>query len=189
MSKKLLIIITALVISNSARAGLSPISFGVKGGLGLGKLSQEGISSDFKLNYLIGAGVDVGVGPVGALVDVLYAKRMYDGGSNTSISMNRLEIPVQGRFSMGLLRVQGGVFWAKTLGDMTFTDANGTDTSLAPAAANSGTTDLGLVLGLGATLPMLSLEARYLFGTKNLSTATGVSTKTSSFEVLAGFWF
>jgi hypothetical protein len=184
-----LFLFLGFTLSQTSKAQLSPVSFGVKAGLGLGKLSQEGIDSDFKLNYLAGISTDIGVGPLGVLADVIYGLRRYDAGSGGTYGMNRIEIPVQARFSMGLVRLQGGLYWAKVLGDLSSTDAAGTETTATLTQAALNSTDTGIVLGLGAKLPFVTLEARYMFGLSNISSAVATTTKTQSFDLVAGFWF
>jgi hypothetical protein len=174
--------------STESFGNLSPLSFGAKAGLGLGKLSVENISSDFKTNYLLGVGTDIGLGPVGVLADVLYAQRNFDAGNQVSWGIKRLEIPVQARMSMGLVRAQAGLYWAKVLGDIKQTSAAGVESSVTQANAGIDGTDTGLIIGVGAKFAVVSVEARYLFGLKNISSTTGTS-RTSSFDLVLGVWF
>jgi hypothetical protein len=82
--------------------------------------------------------------------------------------------------STGLLRIEGGLYYAKTLGDV-------------PSGLSSS--DLGLVGGLGFEIPLgiISglLELRYSYGMKNLRSAPSgeESLKFQALDLIAGVYF
>lgn len=174
------------VISLTARPAHAIIDFGIKGGVGITSHSVSGDSTNTYssgFGYLAGLGVDFGLLPVGVMVDVLYAHRTIQMNS-VSGSMNSLYVPAQASFSLGPIFLSGGAFYAIGVGDIT---SGGS--SMTYSAAGLKGTDYGLVLGLGAKVMSFSIEARYNLGLADVSSVSGVSRKTRSFDVLLGYWF
>lgn len=183
-------------------------SFGVKLGLGFNSQSANTTSgssvnnySSSSMGFLFGPSADIGLGPVGVLVDVLWARRgvSYDTGSgtlnDTSVKLNNLYIPVQARFSvLPLLRLTAGGFWSLALGGGTQYDSQGNKIR-SIVLADSQKMDFGLVGGLGVSVPLavvsLTLEARYNFGLKNqaVDPVGDQSINNRSFDILAGVTF
>jgi len=178
-------ILSCLVIAGafSASPAHALVDFSVKGGVNLntfsasrGDISVSGSTSG--MGYMGGIGLDFGVGPIGAVADVLYTQRGYKlTPTSETETATSIHIPVQARFSIiPMLSLTGGAYFAKTLDD------NGKD-------------DMGLVAGVGLSLPLavtsLTLEARYNFGTKNLlgANALNIEMKNRSIDILAGLTF
>ena len=198
----------ALIGIFSANPAQALVSFGLKGGINLNTIAATNAAGNSVSSYTTqgmgyegGLGVDIGLGPIGVLVDVLYAHRSVGFGSGaialvtgSDLSYNSLLVPVQARFSIiPMLSLTGGGFYSMVLGDGTLTSAAGTDTTF--VFADSAKSDFGLVGGLSISLPLgvttLTLEARYLYGLKNTEDApTGdESSKSRAIDVLAGVTF
>jgi hypothetical protein len=198
----------ALIGIFSANPAQALVSFGVKGGINLSSVAQTNSAGTSVSSYTTqgmgyegGLGVDIGLGPIGVLVDVLYAHRSVGFGSGaiaalngSDLSFNSLLVPVQARFSIiPMLSLTGGLYYSMIMGDGTLTSSSGTETTL--TFADSAKKDFGLVGGVGVSLPLgvttLTLEARYLYGLKNTADApTGdESSKYRAIDVLAGVTF
>jgi|GEM_PF-1691516 len=184
------------LVDISAKGGLSLSSQAASnsGGTSINDYSSAGIG------YLGGLGVDIGLGPVGVLVDVLYARRSYEFGAgsllnNSSIKVSSLHLPVQARFSIiPMLSLTAGVYYAMVLGDGGRYNSSG-DKVGTVAFSGAAASDFGLVGGVGVALPLavttLSLEARYNYGLKNTSDSPvgDASTKNRSIDLLVGVTF
>jgi len=197
----------ALIGAFSANSAQALVSVGIKGGINLNSISQTNSAGASVSNYAEqgmgyegGLGVDIGMGPIGVLVDVLYAHRSVGFGSGATllngaeVSFNSLLVPVQARFSIiPMLSLTGGLYYSMVLGDGTLTTASGAESTI--EFADSAKSDFGAVAGVGVSLPLgvttLTLEARYLYGLKNTADApTGdEASKNRAIEVLAGFTF
>jgi hypothetical protein len=187
--------ITVFFCAN-ARAGLSPLSFGAKVGYGLAsnlETSSGGLdltTHRYNSGYLFGGSVDVGLGPVGVSADLLWAKRTLTVVPATDVSMNRVEVPVLVHLSTGLLQVQGGLYYALSMGDVS---VGGTSQSYSAASLSSS--DMGLVGGLGFSIPLGLVsglfELRYSYGLKNLRSAPvgEEALKFQALDLIAGVYF
>lgn len=183
-----------------ARALMNPFSYGVKGGFGLSTQSittSAGTSAtglSYKTGVIGGGSVDFGFGPLGITADLLYAHRAYGIGSLASVSTNRLEVPVMGRFSMGMLTVMGGAYYAMGLGNVSAT-ALGVTTSASYADAGVSKSDMGLCLGAGLSIPVglfsMGAELRYSYGLANMTAIPvgDASTQHRSLDLLVSFYF
>jgi hypothetical protein len=174
------------------------MNFGFKGGLGYSVYAAKsniGTSLDtaYKMGYLVGPGLDLGVGPISIEGDLLYAHRSYgyDVG-NTQVSVSRIEVPVAAKFSFGLLNVQGGLYYAMGLGKIATKIAGVSQPSEGFGTAGYERSDFGMLGGLGVTIPAglvsVGLDLRYMFGLTDQNTSPG-SARHRSFDILASVWF
>jgi hypothetical protein len=198
----------ALIGVLSANPAQALMSLGVKGGINLSSVAATNSAGNSVSSYSTqgmgyegGLGVDIGLGPIGVLVDVLYTKRTVGFGTGTipaltgsDLSFNSLLVPVQARFAIiPLLSLTGGLYYSMILGDGTLTTSSGTESTV--TFSDNAKSDFGLVGGVGVSLPLgvttLTLEARYLYGLKNTADApTGdESSKHRVIDVLAGVTF
>ena len=173
-----------------ARADL--VSYGVKAGLGIYAPTLSGSTTSAGNGMIFGGGVDVGLGPISVLADLLYAQRTVSLPLDTSQTLNFLQLPVQAELSLGLMHFSGGLYYALGLGSVS-NSVLGTASSKTYAEVGLNRSDMGGVIGVGVGIPAglfsVSLDLRYNMGFTNLSTVAGVSYKTRSFDVLAGVMF
>jgi len=161
----------ALLGSTSHAVGL--ISYRINAGAGYGNeagtnAAGTAVTSSYKLSYFGGVGLDIGAGPLGVIVDALYAMRTLDVDNDTILDMTRLEFPVVARFSTGMISFMAGGYWAMVLGDPTVSVAGAT----AVATTLMSTSDYGAVAGISFGIPAglakLKFDLRYNFGLANL---------------------
>ncbi len=185
----------SMSVSQQATAA-GPIAWGIKAGLGYGNMSATdttgtAVDSAYKLGFLAGGGMEIGVGPVGVGIDALYAMRSIDAAGVATTKMNRLEIPVIARFSTGMVAFSAGGYWAMNIGTPQVT----VGTAAAVDATNVASSDFGLIAGVGIGIPALlagfTLDLRYNFGLAELTDVpTGSeSSKFRSFDLVAGVTF
>ncbi|MEO5667037.1 MAG: outer membrane beta-barrel protein [Bdellovibrionota bacterium] len=201
--------LVAVVGILSASPAHALVGFSLKAGTNLNSFSGSNSSgnsianySNVGMGYMGGLGVDIGVGPIGVLVDVLYAARAYKFGIGADVSLINhtlklpsIYIPIQARFSIiPLLSLTGGVYYSMLLSDSgNVYDSSGTKTGTVDMSGHKN--DFGAVAGLGVNLPLgvttLSLEARYNYGFTNLAAnPTGdESMKNRAIDVLVGMTF
>jgi hypothetical protein len=180
----------------TAQAGISPLSFGAKLGYGLASNSETSSSGvdltthRYNAGMLFGGSVDVGLGPVGVSADLLWAKRTLTQIPASDVVMNRIEVPVLVHLSTGFLRLEGGLYYAMSMGEVS---VGGTSQSYTAAGLSSS--DMGLMGGLGFSIPLglVSglLELRYSYGLKNLRSAPTAdeSFKFQALDLVAGVYF
>lgn len=155
------------------------VSVGVKGGASFVKWAQDPGSGTYshKAGIMGGLGLKT-MGPIGLLVDVLYAQR---SPSNTKTS--NIYIPVQMNFGVGPLMLTAGGFYQMGL------SLQVAGASVDFASSTVAKTDYGVVAGIGFKLMSLSLEARYNIGFADLDTTSTYKTNSRSMDFLVGYWF
>lgn len=180
------------LFSSSAHA---LISFGLKGGINLNTYSakQGGTALNdytYGLGYMGGLSMETGLGPISVGLDALFAKRNIAIKSTVpsvgggKVELTTLHIPVLAKFSlMPLMNLQAGGYYSHPLDKIKVSNASGTTSS-----KSDGKSDYGIVAGLGVSLAILSIEARYNFGLKNQSDDPKNS-KSRAIDILLGFMF
>lgn len=175
---------------------LGLISFGLKGGSTLSsEISKDSLGNTMGgyshgVGFIVGGGVDIGIGAVGVMVDVLYAQRKVVYQVLDAETSRSLHVPVLVRLKMGVARLELGGYYASAIGEIY---NNGVPSSY--GAVNKSKADFGLTGGLAVAVPVgvasFVIEGRYNFGLENRNTApTGLqNTRSSSFDLLAGFYF
>jgi hypothetical protein len=179
--------------------------FGVKAGYGVSVPSIEvlgvavpGLTS--KGGFLAGLTYEIGMGPLSVFVDALYAQRIL-GFTGASQTFNYLELPVMANLTLGFLRINGGAYYAMSLGkiktclgatcqsheyNVSFLEFGDSDVTYKKG-------DYGVVAGIGLTVPTpgisVSMDLRYRMGFQDISNVAGVSTKWKGFDVIAGVVF
>ena len=222
--KRIIASIIALTAATQAHAlALGLVSFGMKAGpssFSYGYDSYAGTSSGiymssnsegYSVGYTAGPAVDVGVGPISILADLLYSYRKSSlnltliSGTTTSgtwnIKRHILTLPVQAKWSvLGPLAVTGGAYWSYALkNDVSFSGFSpgsfiyeGLDVPLPSSSTHSNSwennNDFGFVVGAQFSFMMFSIEGRYMQGLRNIMNASA-DNKAKSFEFLAGYWF
>lgn len=180
-------ILTLSLALSSAASNAVPFmpEFGVKGGVGITNMSVSGTSTDYSssFGYMLGGAGAVNLGLVGLDLDILYARRSWDAGAS-AVHSNQLYIPLQLDYGVGPALLTAGGYYSTILGNVTVAGA-----SMTPAAAYLNSSDMGIVLGVGAKLFGFSAELRYNWGLKNLSTVTGTTAKARHIDLLVGYWF
>lgn len=173
------------------------VSVGLKGGLTYTTTSNDpaitGIG--YGMGYLGGLGLKFGAGPIGFLVDGLYAvRKVKASGSIGDVSIDgttgitSIYIPAQLNFGMGPIMLTAGGYYAMGIGNVK-TCALTVCSSATYAASNMSSSDYGIVAGLGIKMAKFSIEGRYNFGLANLSTVDGQTSNLRAIDVLLGFWF
>jgi hypothetical protein len=202
--------IAALVIAAStcvvAQDALAQVSFGLKAGMGANLDSIEGTDSLPGLGYLVGGSVDVGVGPIGVVADVLFAQRVAKYGADednfVSETTKNIYVPVQAKFTlMPLVAVTGGMYYAQGFGNVSAKSvqlgsvlgATTGDFAYDHANIQRSKVGYGLVAGVAGNLPLgvttLTADLRINYGLKNLSTESGESHKEFGVDLLVGVQF
>ncbi len=178
------------------------MTFSLKGGIGVNKLSSTDVGGtsltgeSFGIGYQGGLGLEIGAGIVSIGADILFAQRG-DFQVIQSREWKTILVPVQAKFALiPLLNIGLGGYFSTGIGSVTSKNALGVETGSASFdAASLSKSDYGAVASVGLSLPLgvttLSVEGRYLYGLKNiLANATGdASTKMSAFDMLVGFTF
>jgi len=203
MNKKLSKIALGLgVLLFSAPNAHALLGFGLKGGMGLSKLSYQlngnsiATNTSFQTGFLLGGSATFDVGPVGVMADILWARRGFDSLDGTQQARgNYLHIPVQAKLSIiPMLFVSGGMYYSRALGDtLSLSDSNGNalgNTTYAGAALSKN--DFGLVAGLGVSVPAgvtsITAEIRFNFGLSDLNTGLN-SSRANHLDFLVGATF
>ena len=193
--QKLIALSICLLAAPSARA-IGLVSFGLKGGSTLSsQLSKDALGNSmggysYGVGFIVGGGVDIGIGAVGVMLDVLYAQRKVVYQVINAETSRSVHIPVLLRLKMGVARFEFGGYYASAIGEIY---NNGVPSSY--ASVNKTRADFGLTGGLALAVPVgvakFTIEGRYNFGLENRNSApTGLqSTHSSSFDLLAGFYF
>lgn len=172
------------------------VGFGIKGGVNLNNASYSvggtAVDNSFKsgMGFMGGLGIEAGMGPIGLLVDVLYAQRKYVFGSafgssaDGYITAPSIYIPVQAKFSlMPMFAFTAGGYYSLAIGKSKTYSAAGNELT-----SEDGDPDFGAVAGISLNLAMLSIEARYNLGLKNQDTDPD-SLKLNSIDLLIGYMF
>lgn len=201
------LLFTALLSANASHA-LELVTFGVKAGLGavnhsMTNVNYSALGTKIGLSYLGGGSIDVGVGPFGGMADILFASRGYKisytdptyGIVNVGQRMNSLMIPVQARFSTGLIQFSAGGYWSLGLGNVstsTTVAATGqavSNVSSSYALQGLNRSNLGLTIGAGVSIVMFSVEIRYNHGITDMTVSPLTFEKSRSVDLLAGMTF
>lgn len=207
MTKFLATVLLITAVAPNAFAG-PLLSFGIRGGTSSADApvdyDGERIGTTTKEKSIIaGPFADVGLGPIGAMIDVLYARRklthLHDPwAANYSFSYSQIFVPIQIRLGLGPVRITGGAYYAMGLGKVT---ADGTIFSGGPSFNNEEIefggdyslqkTDSGLTGGVGISFLGLSVDVRYSMGSKDMLTGWYrlSSRKFHSLDLLAGYQF
>ncbi|MBS1986155.1 MAG: porin family protein [Bdellovibrionales bacterium] len=154
-------------------------SVGIKGGLGY--TGNTATNSSYAPGFLVGAGVNLGMMPVGLMIDVLYGMRKVSvdaGAVSVDLKYNAVEVPVQVAFNMGPAFLSAGGFADFLVGKYTVDGVEQTDSS---------SSSYGAIAGIGAKMMHFQVEARYKFGLKDLD--SGGDSKARSIDVLVGYYF
>lgn len=184
----------ATALPAQAKGGMG--GFGIKGGIGLGKLDTTGAEN--AMGFGGGLTLSGGAGPVGFMVDFLYMIRKSKlkstaAATDLTLTANQIYVPIQAVFHLGpMFSLTGGGYLGYGIGNVS---QKGTylgtaiDTSSSYSDAGMKNLDYGVVAGLGIMMSRLSLEARYNLGLADLNDGGGSSLKYKGFDVLVGFMF
>lgn len=181
------------------------VSVGLKGGIAYGQTVTDPATdgAGYGLGYLGGVGLKFGAGPIGFMVDGLYAIRKSTASASATVlgttytvdattTTSSIYVPAQLNFGMGPIMLTAGGYYAMGIGNVSIKstiNGVGSTSSRTYAEAGLSSSDYGIVAGLGVKLGKLSIEGRYNFGLANLSKTDGVTANTRAVDVLLGFWF
>jgi len=208
MSNKTLKIATlALAGGLFAAPAFAQVGLGVKGGVNFSKATfkqgdetAEGI--DYGMGFMGGLGLSMDAGPIGVLVDVLWAQRGFDtsiGDVDVKSRYSTVYVPVQAKFSLiPMFYLSAGGYYSMAFGDVktkATSDGNSISTTTSLEDAGFKSSDYGLVGGLGVEFPLggmsFTAEARYNYGLANLAKdpPDDYSVKGQAIDVLVGLKF
>lgn len=188
MKTKILSIALLLFISSSAFS--QGLSFGIKGGATMGKMSGQAFKDQFTLGYHVGAFATVGFGKFGIQPEVLFNQTNVDTASNFSqvyqfnhvdkIQLKALTIPILLNYDLNkIITLQAGPQFGILIDNNKSFVQNGTD------AFKSG--NFSLVGGVQLHLLKFRVYGRFVGGLTDLNNVQGSDTwKTSAIQLGVG---
>lgn len=180
-----------VIVPAAAKAQMSPVSAGIKGGINSATLSSDADLND-DLSQLIGGVGGVFVGRdinknVGLQLEALYSMRGAKAeGGDAKIKLNYIDVPVLARF---------GATSASGIKAFAFTGAQASFNVKAEAEFLGETQDLeddtekfdlGWTVGAGVEVKRVTLDARYTMGLMNIAKDETEKTKNRTFTVMVG---
>jgi hypothetical protein len=188
MKTKILSIAFLLFISFSAFS--QGLSFGIKGGATLGKMTGQAFKDQFTLGYHVGAFATVGFGKFGIQPEVLFNQTNVDTASNFSqvyqfnhvdkVQLKALTIPVLLNYNLNkIITLQAGPQFGILIDNNKSFVQNGTD------AFKSG--NFSLVGGVQLHLLKFRVYGRFIGGLTDLNNVQSSDTwKTSAIQLGVG---
>jgi hypothetical protein len=188
MKTKILSIALLLFISFSAFS--QGLSFGIKGGATLGKMTGQAFKDQFTLGYHVGAFATVGFGKFGIQPEVLFNQTNVDTASNFSqvyqfnhvdkVQLKALTIPVLLNYNLNkIITLQAGPQFGILIDNNKSFVQNGTD------AFKSG--NFSLVGGVQLHLLKFRVYGRFIGGLTDLNNVQSSDTwKTSAIQLGVG---
>lgn len=178
-----------VIVPAAAKAQMSPVSAGIKGGINSATLSSD---TEDDLDQLIGGVGGVFIGRdinknFGLQLEGLYSMRgaKAEGGA-AKIKLNYIDVPVLARF---------GATSASGIKAFAFTGPQASFNIKAEAEAFGETVDLeddvekfdlGWTVGAGVEVNRFTLDARYTLGLMNIAKDETEDTKNRTFTVMVG---
>lgn len=165
--RKLLVVLTAALLSAPAVGFAQAPSFGIKGGLNLANIGGDGVEDvDYRAGLNLGAFVSI---PAGAMLSIqpeaFFSQKGNKSGSVKS-SFNYLEVPLLLKLSPSLpgdfvrpiffAGPSAGILLGAKVGDTDIKD-------------QLKTADFGLTIGGGVEFGKLSVDARYNLGLSSVN--------------------
>lgn len=182
-----------LTLLTAPALAAGPVNVGLKVGTPYSKIKTDYTTSEYELGtYSIGAALDFNVGSLGFNIDFMYSLHKMGYAPDTTVVATEFKIPAVLYYDFSPIRILGGMYYTKGLGDPELETIIGT---FPTTYANLGLKDVdyGLVGGLGAVIPAgaakLTLEARYSHGLADINEFSATKSTTQSFEFLLGFFF
>ena len=178
-----------VIVPAAAKAQMSPVSAGIKGGINSATLSSD---IDEDLGQLIGGVGGVFIGRdinknFGLQLEGLYSMRgaKFEAG-DAKVKLNYIDVPVTARF---------GTTTASGIKAFAFTGAQASFNVKAEAELLGETADLeddtekfdlGWTVGAGVEVNRFTVDARYTMGLMNIAKDDTESTKNRTFTVMVG---
>jgi hypothetical protein len=187
-------LVVAALLATMPASLAAQLELGVKGGASFGNISNKGVlpgNLDSRTGFAAGVSVGLGGGLVGIGGEALYAQRGLTGDA-TDAKLDYLDIPVY----LTVHAPTGPVAPFGYVGPQASFELKCTNLDVDCVDDRRSTTDYAAVIGagvkLGGSRPKFTIEARYVYGLKDLKLATvtsGDSFKTRSFLILGGLVF
>jgi hypothetical protein len=207
-----LIVAAMLLVSWGTALGQMPMQFGLRAGVSVAKLKLDPkfVDLDSRTGFAGGGFVLFDMpGIWGIQVEALYVQKggstevqVVDLGGTTigtatgSFEVDYFEIPVLAKIGLGQGPVHilaGPAIAFKTTSKLKAKDLPANAEDFSEELDFISSTDFGLVLGLGASLPTgfgaVVFDGRYTLGLKNINDEDGASFKNGAFLVSAGVTF
>jgi hypothetical protein len=178
-----------VIVPAAAKAQMSPVSAGIKGGINSATLSSD---TDEDLDRLTGGVGGVFIGRdinknFGLQLEGLYSMRgaKADGG-DAKIKLNYIDVPVLARF--GATSASGIKAFAFTGAQASFNIKAEVDFlgETADIEDEIEKFDLGWVIGAGVDVNRFTVDARYTMGLMNIAKDDTENTKNRTFSVMVG---
>jgi hypothetical protein len=188
--RKLLVVLTAALLSAPAVGFAQAPSFGIKGGLNLANVGGKDVEDvDYKAGLNLGGFVSIPAGAMFAIQpEALFSQKGTKDG-NDKVSLNYLEVPVLLKLSPSLPGdfVRPIFFAGPSAGILlSAKDADGDNMKDGLKSA-----DFGLVIGGGVEFGKLSLDARYNLGLSSIDKAVEnvkADVKNRAITVMIGYF-
>jgi Outer membrane protein beta-barrel domain len=179
-----------VIVPAAAKAQMSPVSAGIKGGINSATLSND---TDESLDQLIGGVGGVFIGRdinknFGLQLEGLYSMRGAKAeGGDAKIKLNYIDVPVLAR--LGSQSANGNKFYAFTGPQASFKVTSeveflGETDDLDDEVESF---DFGWTAGVGADMGRVTLDARYTMGLMNIDKTGDDTIKNRTFSVMVGF--
>ncbi len=195
MKKALLLTLALLFVCGTAFS--APLKAGVKAGISMATLSGDGIEGvSSKICLVGGAFVNMAMGTLAIQPELLYVQKgaQDDVNSDYKEKADYIELPILVKVGFGAGSVKPCIFAGPAFGILV--SAKETDgTNSVDIKDNLNSLDLGLVVGAGVDVNMLTIDLRYDLGLSNLpKTPDGYdgdmpSVKNGAFMAMVGVSF
>ncbi len=182
----MLVLVTALVFGLPQYCSAQGVSFGLKGGINMAKLTgSDAGTNSMKTGFVAGAFTTVDMVFLNIQPEILFSQKgaTYEVfGLSIDENHNYLEIPVLFKFPLGKIVVPS-IYVGPSLGMLMSADVEGFDIK-----DGLKSTDLGLVFGMDVKTPVkLILDARYTMGLTSIDDSGIYDVKNSAISLMVGY--
>jgi hypothetical protein len=198
--KKVLFLITLVLTISAMTFGQLNISKGIKAGLNFATVGGSDVPSSTSSITQFTGGVFIQLGlPLGIVIqpEALYSVQgavASDNGATATGTYSYLDIPVLIKYNLPLPVLKLGIFAGPSLGILLSANnetQHGGQTINTDIKSYMPGTDLGVVFGAGAELPVIGLtvDARYNLGLTSLDNVGNANVFNRVFSIMVGVIF